>query len=203
MTHSTSDNDPRREAILKAAADLFFERGYAETSIDAIIERVGGSKRTLYRLFGNKPGLFEAIIRENGKSLFAETTDAAPGPLPFETALEQFATRLLELTVQPRTVAIYRVVVSEAPRFPDLGRIFFEHGPLRGKEWLIQTLARAASEGIVTLPDPEAAAGIFMGMVRNDLQQQMILGLRQTPSSAEIRQIARAATTVFLDGIRN
>ncbi|WP_176026829.1 TetR/AcrR family transcriptional regulator, partial [Brucella intermedia] len=50
----------RRKTILRAAAELFFEQGYATTSIDAIIERTGGSKRTIYSEFGSKEGLFLA-----------------------------------------------------------------------------------------------------------------------------------------------
>ncbi|TIW33462.1 MAG: helix-turn-helix transcriptional regulator, partial [Mesorhizobium sp.] len=42
----------RREALLQAAAEIFFEQGYAATSIDAIIERAGGSKRNIYNEFG-------------------------------------------------------------------------------------------------------------------------------------------------------
>ena len=44
----------RRKAILAAARDVFLERGYANSSIDAVVERSGGSKATVYQLFGNK-----------------------------------------------------------------------------------------------------------------------------------------------------
>ena len=57
----------RREALLAAAAEVFFEQGYAATSIDAIIERVGGSKRNIYNEFGSKEGMFTALV-----SKFAE-----------------------------------------------------------------------------------------------------------------------------------
>ena len=52
----------RREALLQAAAEVFFEQGYVATSIDAIIERAGGSKRNIYSEFGSKEGLFAAIV---------------------------------------------------------------------------------------------------------------------------------------------
>ena len=55
----------RRESLLKAAAEVFFEQGYAAASIDAIIERAGGSKRNIYSEFGNKQGLFAAIVTGN------------------------------------------------------------------------------------------------------------------------------------------
>ena len=45
--------EERRSAILEAAASVFFEQGYAATSIDAIIARLGGSKRNIYNEFGS------------------------------------------------------------------------------------------------------------------------------------------------------
>src|SRR3546814_17701069 len=55
----------RRAAILWAAGQVFFEQGYAATSIDAIIERAGGSKRNIYSEFGSKEGLFTALVSES------------------------------------------------------------------------------------------------------------------------------------------
>ncbi len=52
----------KREGILAAATEMFLEEGYAGVSVDGIIARIGGSKRTLYAYFGDKDGLFAAII---------------------------------------------------------------------------------------------------------------------------------------------
>jgi AcrR family transcriptional regulator len=51
-------------ALLHAAAEVFFEKGYERASLDALIARVGGSKRTLYKAFGSKAGLFDALVTE-------------------------------------------------------------------------------------------------------------------------------------------
>jgi AcrR family transcriptional regulator len=49
--------EDRRELILDAAGKVFFEQGFSATSVDAIITRLGGSKRTIYNEFGSKEGL--------------------------------------------------------------------------------------------------------------------------------------------------
>ena len=198
----TGPDDPRRDAILKAAAELFFRHGFAETSIDAIIERVGGSKRTIYSLFGSKTGLFEAIVRRNSAQMFSEPGLEDGSPHSIDAALEGFAIRLLDLLSQPRTIDIYRIVTAEAARFPDLGRTFFDQGPRRGRQWLAETLRAADREGVIAVPDPDLAASQFLGLVRSDLMFELLLGLRQPPDEAEIRRMAREATRVFLDGIR-
>nr|WP_280043235.1 helix-turn-helix domain-containing protein [Pseudomonas sp. Hg5Tf]MDH2561210.1 helix-turn-helix domain containing protein [Pseudomonas sp. Hg5Tf] len=54
----------KRQNILMAATEMFLEEGYAGVSVDAIIARIGGSKRTLYAYFGGKEGLFAAIVAQ-------------------------------------------------------------------------------------------------------------------------------------------
>src|SRR5215475_7065572 len=66
-----SPRENRRAAILEAAAQVFFEQGYAATSIDAIIERIGGSKRTIYNEFGSKEGVFTALVSESADAALA------------------------------------------------------------------------------------------------------------------------------------
>src|ERR1700688_1380886 len=48
--------------ILDAAADLFFARGYGETSIEAIAAHAGIGKLTLHRRFPDKAALFQAVV---------------------------------------------------------------------------------------------------------------------------------------------
>src|SRR3546814_9258738 len=55
------------DALLAAAASIFFEQGYEATRIDDIIERAGGSKRNIYEEFGSKEGLFAAIVTERAE----------------------------------------------------------------------------------------------------------------------------------------
>src|SRR5450631_1066820 len=64
----------RREAFLVAAREVFDEKGYAEATLDDIIGRSGGSRQTLYALFGGKQGLFEAIVTETCESIFGDLT---------------------------------------------------------------------------------------------------------------------------------
>src|SRR4249919_4267819 len=56
--------EERRREIVALVAPLFLERGYEQVSIDDIVERIGGSKRTLYERFGGKAGLFAIVISE-------------------------------------------------------------------------------------------------------------------------------------------
>ena len=51
-----------RRAVLEAARQLFLERGYAATTVSAIAAEAGVSVETVYKAFGNKPGLVKAVV---------------------------------------------------------------------------------------------------------------------------------------------
>ena len=192
----------RREALLQAAAELFFEQGYAATSIDAIIARAGGSKRNIYNEFGNKDGLFSAMGSENADHILsALMIDEIEGRDLRET-LTAFGTRLMSGYMSPALIGAYRTVITEAQRFPDLVRTFYEKGPGRATARLAEVLEDARSRGEIHTDDCARAAGLFVGMVRDNLHLQVVLGLRPAPSEEEVRQAVDSAVEVFLEGIQ-
>lgn len=56
------DPEATREAILSAATDEFAQHGLAGARVDRIAERAGVNKRMLYYYFGQKDGLFLAVL---------------------------------------------------------------------------------------------------------------------------------------------
>ena len=193
----------RRESLLKAAAEVFFEQGYAAASIDAIIERAGGSKRNIYSEFGNKQGLFAAIVTGNAdKALSSLPIDNVEKRDLAET-LTVFGRHLLRIYMSPTVIGIYRLAVTEANRFPDLAKAFYEQGPGRTTIRLAQILEEAQKRDEIRMGDCRHLADRFMGMIRDNLHLQVVLGLRPPPSEEEMRNEVDSAVDLFLKGIRN
>ena len=120
-----------RDAILAAASEVFFEAGYQGASIEAVIERVGGSKRAIYSHFGGKKELFAALVTEaSNRALAALSPEEVVGH-DLESTLLAFGRRVIDAVMSPTTLALYRAIVAEGVRFPDLAHIFFERGPGR------------------------------------------------------------------------
>lgn len=191
-----------RAALLSAAAEIFLERGYEATGIDAIIARTGGSKRNIYGEFGNKEGLFTAIVTEK--------VDGALGALAIDVGedrdlrevLTAFGCQLLDSLVSPALIGIYRIAVTEHARFPALVRRFYEQGPGRASARLAELLAEATDRGEIDTPDCGRAADQFFGMIRGNLHLQIVLGLRPAPDASELRRLVSSAVDIFLDGVR-
>ena len=193
--------DNRRAAILEAAAQVFFEQGYAATSIDAIIERSGGSKRTIYNEFGSKEGLFTALVSENADTaLSALTVDSLEGR-GLNEVLHEFGSRLLAIYMSPGLIGVYRSIMPEAVRFPELAKDFFDKGPGRASDRLAEILEESRDRGEINLEDCRSAADHFVGMFRDNLHLSVVLGLRPPPSPAEAEAAVKSAVGIFLHGI--
>lgn len=190
----------RRDAFLAAAQLVFQEKGYAEATLDDVIARSGGSRQTLYALFGGKQGLFEAIISKNCETIFGGLTpehlaSRAPGE-----ALHEFGIRYLGIVTSPACLNLHRLVIAEASRFPELAERFWKLGPGRSRAFLTAFFDRQIERGALRLPDSKAAADHFLDILSGTPRLQCLIGLRAPPLPAEINKMVAAAVAQFLDG---
>ncbi|CAN5226616.1 TetR/AcrR family transcriptional regulator [soil metagenome] len=197
LTSVPSNRDQRREAFVAAARAAFFEHGYASTTMSAISAQVGGSKTTLWSFFPSKQDLFIAvvddIVEQYGCALALELCP----DLPVEEGLERFAAGMLSKMLSPPIISLHRVVTGEAGRFPELGRLFYERGPIRGRERLSAYIAKAMSEGMLRAGDPELAARQFASMCQANSFQRALYGL-EIPLPESVARDITSAVDSFL-----
>src|SRR5579859_3846502 len=117
------------QQILDAATALFMEQGYGATSMDAIARKAQVSKATLYAHFAGKEELFAAIIAGACARHASALTHPEGADRDIGDGLRRFARNFLATLLSPNAAAVYRIVIGEGPRFPELGRIFYESGP--------------------------------------------------------------------------
>ncbi len=133
-----------RERILDSATELFLTEGYGATSIEAIAKRAGISKRTFYHRFDDKADLFGAVVHR----LIARLRPAQTAPLfkggTLEDILGRLARVILRAALAPQVLALHRMIVSEAVRFPELAIIMDTEGSRREAVTLHRRAARAA-----------------------------------------------------------
>lgn len=173
----------KRAAVLDAAQTCFLEKGYAKASIDDIAARAGVSKATIYAHFKSKDDLFGAIIHRRcddqadglGCLDIGEADDARP-------VLEAIARRIVALFAEPAVIEIYRMVVAEAPRHPELARIYYEAGPLAGKARLADALDQLKARGLLHHDDSWMLADMFVNMLRGEPFHRTLLGLPANPN---------------------
>jgi AcrR family transcriptional regulator len=164
----------RREAIVEAAAEIFLERGYAGATTDRLIERIGGSKETVYSHFGNKAGLFEAVMARNSAILVEEVTALDPNR-PVAETLASFGRTYLTVILTPQKLAMFRLAAAESARSPELGAAFWRAGPSKVTERMAHYFATLAERGLVTAADPHWEATTFLATLRGELHLQALL----------------------------
>ena len=186
--------------ILGAARDLFTETGYGATSMDAVAAAAGVSKATVYSHFGSKPELFAAVILQEGQTSFAipdlETGDG------IEPALRQIARDAFYLVLAPTTTAFFRMIAAEVPRFPELGKIFYESGPASVQARVAAFLSSAMDRGELRRADPVMAATQFFALICGDLQLRDVMGTGGQISKKRREDVLERGIDSFLRAYR-
>jgi TetR/AcrR family transcriptional regulator, mexJK operon transcriptional repressor len=118
----------RREQLIAVAEQLFLQNGFANTSVNAIVREAGGSLATLYAEFGSKESLFESVLSERAARFFPEESSAPKQSLDAQAELRALAAQMLKRMLSDDGLAVYRLAVHEAPRFPALRKALLEVG---------------------------------------------------------------------------
>ncbi|HGM5582160.1 TPA: TetR/AcrR family transcriptional regulator [Pseudomonas putida] len=198
MSTPTPVND-RAGEMLKAATDLFLEKGFAGVSIDAIMSRAGGSKRDLYNAFGDKEGLFRVVIARICGDIMTPLRAIPAHGTTLEQALQSFARTFLTFLLTPRVIALQRLVMSEALRYPDFARTFVQLGPEAAYETLEQLLLQRPEHDRLVMTSTRVCAAVFCDSLVADLQFRAVAGIEV--SAQDIEQRVQTAVSVFLKGV--
>lgn len=190
----------RLQRMLAAAQRMFIERGYNHTSLDAILERSGGSKATLLKYFGNKAGVLTAVLNQTAEHMTNDAVAAARSGDPRE-ALTAFGSAVLGFYVRPDALVIYRSVIAEGYRHPALAQGFYFGAHDKFVTALATRLHEWHDSGLIVSREPRADADRFLHLLRGSLLERGVLGLTRTFSQAEISREVDAAVSIFLDGV--
>ena len=128
---STAQAAKLKDKILDAAADVFFTEGYGAASIEAIAKLARIAKRTLYSRFRDKAELFAAVVHHVVENLRPADTEQIFRGTGTEI-LHHIAEAVLHAALNPQAIALHRLIIAEAMRFPELNQVM-AHVGARGK----------------------------------------------------------------------
>ncbi len=166
--------------------------------MDQIAAEAGVSKQTVYSHFGAKDVLFEEIVSCKCTELMGEDglqvgNGEEPAVMLYDTAKV-----FLHIVLTKESITLYRTILSECGRFPELAQAFYRAGPKTAIQRLATYLDQVNNQQLLEIPDSKAAAGMFFAMLRGDLFQQCLLELRDMPDDAEIARTARWVADAFI-----
>ncbi|MDP2698671.1 TetR/AcrR family transcriptional regulator [Thalassospira sp.] len=190
----------RREMMIDVARELFCEHGLAGTTLEMITAEAGGSRRTIYELFGNKDGLFEAVIRNCTGRVTSVMADLKLSEMPLRDALIHFGETLMTLLTSPDTIRYMRLYLSEVPRFPHMGKVFYESGLMIGRKIITSYFEHQMTEGNFPKSDPKQAAVFFASLLKADYDLRQMTYIDWEPQARDLHAHVIAAVDMFLRG---
>ena len=121
----------KRAAILEAAKQLFVKQGFEGTSMDAIANKAGVSKLTVYSHYRDKETLFAEAVSSKCQTLMPEELFHADLKGPLRKQLLAIARAFFNLITSADAIAIHRTIVANAATAPKLATLFWEAGPVK------------------------------------------------------------------------
>jgi TetR/AcrR family transcriptional regulator, mexJK operon transcriptional repressor len=193
-------SETRSEVVLRAATRVFLSHGFSAATTDMIQREANVSKATLYAHYGNKERLFAAVVQRACEEFTAGVRAITPAPGKLETTLQDLGRAHLNMVLSPGGLALFRVVMAEAPRFPELGRVFYLAGPRVSTEVVASHLRVAVQAGELDLQSVgvEQAAILFLSLLRGEGQMVCLTHPESTPSAAQIDHWVNVATQTFV-----
>ena len=196
------DDTPRQgrkiEQVLAGARAVFMREGFEGASVDAIAREAGVSKATLYSYFADKRVLFMEVgrgecARQSGMALCGIDLDAPP-----RDVLSEVGRRLIAFLTSELGQRIFRICVAESERFPDLGRRFWESGPMVVRGGMIEYIEGAVARGELVVEDPGFAADQFHELCKVEIFPRLVFGTGGPPTEAERDRVVEGAVDMFL-----
>jgi len=186
------------DQVLEGARTVFLRDGFEGASVDDIVREAGVSKATLYSYFPDKRLLFLEVAKSECKAQSDAAIEQIESSGDLRQALTDAAVRMSSFFLSDVGMQVYRIVVGESQRFPEIGRDFYESGPAMVRQILTNFLRKGVDEGHLKIDDIELAADQFPELCKAGLHLQMVLGLRGKPTRDEIERVVAGAVDIFL-----
>ena len=191
-------DDPRRlrmaetrAAILRAARPIMLRDGLGGTTLDRVAAEGGIAKMTLYRHFPSKEALFEGLVTATCESMRAglENAPTADTDKPIAMRLADEISAFTSALIEPDGLALYRLIVADGWRFPNLAHVFEQSG-LRV---IRQRIADLLETGGVSANHSRQVAAEVVALALGDAYQRALLGIAEEGDGEAFAQQIEAA----------
>jgi len=169
----------RRAQIVDAALPVFLDHGFGQATVDQLAAAAHVSKRTIYSYFGDKAGVFAAMVQ-----ILATTVSSSA---PDDDTLLSLATRIVYRLNSAELVGLHRLVIAESMRFPELASTLHDNGDQRHIARLRDHIVAECGDGAASL-----AQSLF-SLLLGEEHRRRLLGLQSEITEADAADHAAAA----------
>jgi TetR/AcrR family transcriptional regulator, mexJK operon transcriptional repressor len=190
----------RTAALINAATRVFLREGYGLASIDKVAAEAGVSTRTIYERYKNKADLLGAVISRLVDRTSAALATAELNRLEPRAALSLIADSITSRARDPDAAALFRIVATEAQRFPALAAKMRENNKQCVDNVVVNYLRAQVARGELTLADPDRAATLFLQMICSELHESLLFGGEAAVARLDCKAHVEHVIDIFLLG---
>lgn len=196
--HSQIRKGRKYDDVVEGARCIFLRDGFEGASVDDIARAAGVSKATLYAYFPDKRVLFSEIAMLECHRQACEHMASADLSGPPAEVMRRAGQKLVSFLLSDFGQSIFRISVAESARFPELGRRFYESGPMLVRSGVGHYLRLAVERGDLAIDDIDLAADQFAELCKASLFPRVVLGIATEVSQAEIDRVINGAVDMFM-----
>lgn len=186
------------DQVLEGARQVFLSDGFEGASVDDIAKAAGVSKATLYSYFPDKRFLFMQVAKTECARQADHAIEAINMDAPVRRVLHDIAIEMVDFITSQFGKRIFRICVGESDRFPELGREFYESGPMLIRNRLVEFFRQATEKGELEIEDLELAAEQFHELCKADLFPRMVFNMADDFSAEEKERVVNGAVEMFM-----
>ncbi|WP_170223228.1 TetR/AcrR family transcriptional regulator [Nonomuraea turkmeniaca] len=205
MSQDSARSRAKRAQIHQGATRVFLAEGFAGATTDAIAKAAGVSKQTLYVYYRSKEQLMvdvlDSLLSRLNRDHAVLESDRPVGSLPeLRQTLTDLACEVLEIVAGSDYLALARVIIADAPRVPEIGRLWAQTITSGVRHLVAELLERARDCGVIDVEDVEAATRLFVGGVLTYILPDGIVAV-DGPVAAPSRERVERIVDLFLRAI--
>lgn len=192
----------RRERILEAALDAFTAQGFEAARMEDIAKAAGISKAAIYLYFPSKLALLQALIETRISPIADKAASlAAVGAADPLGSLQVLTRAIAERMVDPRLVAVPRLVIAVSGRFPEIAEFYRVNVVEKARQGLETLIEAGAAKGLLRKVDARAASRAFIGPLLFEAMWAHVLGGES--AFADPQKLVAQHIDILLNGLEN
>lgn len=172
----------RQTQIEAAAYEVLEAKGYGGTSMLGIAKQARASNETLYNWYGDKKGLFQALVTRNAAEVKRHLEAELETDHDALSILSTLGPKLLDLLTGDRAVALNRAAAADSSG--ELGATLSKAGRDSVFPLLERVMLRAKTEGQLKFEKAGETVGLYLDLLIGDLQIRRVIGRQPRPTRA-------------------
>ncbi|HSC85167.1 MAG TPA: TetR/AcrR family transcriptional regulator [Pseudomonas sp.] len=188
----------KRQAILEAAKCLFMLNGYDGSSMDAIAAEAGVSKLTVYSHFTDKETLFACAVESKCEEQLPPLYFELRADTAIDTVLLAIGRGFNTLINSEESIAMMRLVMTQAAQSPQMSQLFYDAGPHRMLLAMEHLLEQANRIGQLRVKHPQRAAEHFFSLIKGGCHFRRLIGYSEAVTEQDADEHVQEVVQLFM-----